>query len=195
MKKNKIEEAVNLIKEFNLSFKALYYLYQVYYLQIKDLNDKYNGLFLYNILLELERENYILVVDLDSYNYTLTSKVKEMFDKHNYTEKKEFEISDEFIAKYRQLFKDTGRIGIMGDKIGVKKKFKAFSNDYPEYFKEELILKAAKKYIDSEAMNSYRYLQQADYFIYKNHTSRLAQYCEEISNGLGTDSSTNVLDL
>lgn len=93
----------------------------------------------------------------------------------------EAEIVD-FVEKYRKLFQGT-KIGAMGDKKGCIDKFITFYQEYPEYANAEIILRATKLYINS--VNDYRYLKQADYFIYKhdlnkNKVSTLATYCAEI---------------
>lgn len=88
----------------------------------------------------------------------------------------------EFVEEYRKLFQGY-KVGAMGDKKGCLNKFITFYEEYPEYANKEIILRATKMYLDN--INDYRYIKQADYFIYKhdlnkNKTSMLATYCGEV---------------
>lgn len=92
-----------------------------------------------------------------------------------------------FVHKYRTMFKTISeKSGIMGDRNACIDKFKRFFKKYPEFSDRELILSAAKKYIQSESRHNYRYLQRADYFIFKQEnssrieSSRCASFCEEL---------------
>lgn len=89
---------------------------------------------------------------------------------------------EKFVDEYRKLFRGL-RAGAMGDRNGCISKFVQFKKEYPEFFNRDRILAATKLYIDS--LNDYQYLQQADYFIYKQdqnkgRSSRLASFCEEV---------------
>jgi hypothetical protein len=91
-----------------------------------------------------------------------------------------------WIQDYRNLFKETGKPGVMGDRESCLAKMSKFISKYPEYTKEQ-IFKATEFYISTQAP-SYRYLQQADYFIMKkdqdgNVKSRLAGHLEETASG------------
>lgn len=91
---------------------------------------------------------------------------------------------EEWIEEYRTLFQNTGP-GKTADTKTLTKKMKWFYKEYPELADKELILKAAERYINTESLNAYRYLQRADYFISKEDTSkikisRLASYCQDI---------------
>lgn len=91
---------------------------------------------------------------------------------------------EEWIEEYRDLFKSTGP-GKTADVKTLIKKMKWFYKEYPELADKSLILNATERYISTESLSSYRYLQRADYFISKEDSSkikvsRLASYCQDI---------------
>src|SRR5690606_24995064 len=103
----------------------------------------------------------------------------------------------EWIEEFRNLFKGT-KVGAKGDKKSCLEKMIRFFETYPEYADKNLIFKATENYIRSEAVNNnYKYLQRADYFIFKKtdkeDTSRLAAFCDEVNDSV--DNSSNILDL
>jgi hypothetical protein len=103
----------------------------------------------------------------------------------------------DLIEDYRNKFKNK-KSGAIGDKNAIVKKFKKFLEEYPEFADKSLILSATDRYISSQMVNGYKYLMQADYFIYKNkgdnggNISTLAGFCEEVSN-LGEQTSNLTL--
>ncbi len=106
---------------------------------------------------------------------------------------------EEFIEMYRNLFKGK-KLGSMGDKNAIIKKMQEFKLKYPQ-FNEENILIATEKYIDSCRKSNYKYLQRADYFIFKNsdgsksgNISNLATWCEETEN-MDTEKGPNLLQI
>ena len=98
-------------------------------------------------------------------------------------------ITDEFVKKYRSLFKGT-KPGAMAGEKGVKHKLERFMLEHPKVT-EDIILEAARRYINS--LDSFKYIQQADYFIYKRElynneeSSRLAAYVDEVLMNPGQD--------
>jgi hypothetical protein len=108
----------------------------------------------------------------DENKVKLTDKTKVYFNKS--------EDYDSFIEQYRQLFKDTGKLGAMGDKKGCIKKMKKFMAENPEYSKV-VIIQAAEAYIES--VRDKTYLRQADYAIEKNGISTLGNFCEGVQSG------------
>lgn len=111
----------------------------------------------------------------------------------------------EFIKKYRNLFDKSninGIIGKKGDKQSCIKKMHLFMKQYPQY-NEDIILKAAQLYIQSESKNNnFKYLQRADYVISKQEAqgkivgSRLATFCEEVVEGAEPeDTSTDIFTI
>ena len=92
---------------------------------------------------------------------------------------------EEWIEDYRLLFKSK-KMGAMGSKSACIFKMKKFLVEYPEYANVQLIMDAARRYINSEKKNGYMYLQRADYIISKKDhdsvNSRLAIFCEEVNS-------------
>ena len=92
------------------------------------------------------------------------------------------EIAD-WIDDYRAVFKNK-KAGAMGSRKSCVEKMTKFVNEYPEYSDPELIVAAAARYVNTQRISGYSYLQRADYVISKKDsdsvTSRLAAFCEEI---------------
>ena len=91
---------------------------------------------------------------------------------------------EDWIEEYRALFKSTGP-GKTADVKTLVKKMRWFYKEYPELADKDLIMEATERYISTESLSSYRYLQRADYFISKEDSSkikisRLASYCQDI---------------
>lgn len=91
----------------------------------------------------------------------------------------------EFRNKWKGL-----KPGSMGSLEACKSKLKRWMDENPDYTFDE-VLKAAELYIDS-LNGDYRYLQRADYFIYKqnNHkeeSSNLSAFIDEIDDSPGGD--------
>jgi len=86
---------------------------------------------------------------------------------------------DQFVNEFRHLWKGL-KPGSMGSQNGCKEKLLRWMKDNPDYKKEDII-KASKSYLKS--LNDYRYLQNADYFIYKKdlhgESSRLSAFIDE----------------
>lgn len=85
------------------------------------------------------------------------------------------------ITKYRTKFKDL-KVGSMGNNKAVRDKLKRWMKDNPDVTQKE-ILNAVDTYLES-LNGDYRYLQRADYFIYKQNlrkeeVSRLSLFIEE----------------
>lgn len=101
----------------------------------------------------------------------------------------------DWIEEYRSLFKGK-KLGAMGSQIACVTKMQKFLKDYPQFADKDLILAAAKKYINSEARSNYIYLQRADYVISKKDSdsvnSRLAAFCEEVQGSVDKVSTINV---
>lgn len=95
------------------------------------------------------------------------------------------EVSDDFVDRYRRMFSraSIGVPGKMGDRNAIEKKLEVFMSEHS--YTEEQILQATQEYVDSQRKDNYQYLQQADYFIYKQdamkiNKSRLAEWCEQL---------------
>lgn len=113
---------------------------------------------------------------------TRNSKVKNANIGKNLLPKEE-QVSDEFVKQFRSLFKGT-KLGAMGSEKAVKSKLTRFIKENPKAT-EDIIIEATRRYIDS--LDSYRYIQQADYFIFKRdvyshneESSKLSAYVDEV---------------
>lgn len=86
---------------------------------------------------------------------------------------------ENFVDKYRELWKGL-KPGSMGSTNGCKEKLQRWMSENPKYSTDN-IYNASKAYIKS--VDDYKYLQQADYFIYKKDAfgeqSRLSSFIDE----------------
>jgi flavodoxin len=130
-----------------------------------------------DILNNLQKNGYIRIMNYENLEIKIRPQLQKLI---------ETEVMD-FISQYRSLFKGKKQ-GVMGSSETCNKNMAEFMRAYPQYSKQH-ILKATEAYIQSCQGNNYTYLQQADYFIFKNqdHTrinkiSRLLQWCEEIND-------------
>lgn len=86
---------------------------------------------------------------------------------------------DQFIYDYRQLWKGL-KVGSMGSENSCKDKMIRWMKENPRYSKQD-ILKSARIYLKS--VDDYKYLQAADYFIFKKdgkeESSRLSAFIDE----------------
>jgi hypothetical protein len=103
------------------------------------------------------------------------------------------EIEDR-IYEFRNKWKGL-KAGSMGSEKACKEKLNRWMKENPKYSFDE-ILKAADLYLSTEGANL-RYLQRADYFIfkqdsYKDETSRLSAFIDEIDNNSVQDWTTNL---
>ena len=100
---------------------------------------------------------------------------------------------DEFLLEYRNLWKGL-KVGAMGSNETCKEKIIKWMTNNPSYSKED-ILKASKIYLNS--LNDYKYLKQADNFIYKREgnidTSGLSSFIDEIDSKIVDDGWTSKL--
>ena len=178
---------VETLKKYLITPDELFVLYHLHTNQYKIISEIFNqdeiDLILHNleVALFLKKQGTII---------TLRQKALDMF-KTNTND-------GEFITKYRDLFDKKNINGVIAKKGSEKaciEKMHKFMKIYLEYT-EEIILKAAQLYIESEAHNSnYKYLQRADYIISKQDndktkSSRLAIYCEEVLDGVEPESSS-----
>lgn len=97
----------------------------------------------------------------------------------------------ERIQEYRKLWSGL-KVGAMGDPKACRDKMIRWMKENPSYTFDD-ILNAAKAYISS--LDSYTYLQRADYFIYKQDrnkvdVSRLSSFIEDgVENNLNWDTN------
>lgn len=142
---------------------------------------------------KLEEEGLIVFEDEFRVKSKLTDKAIELLQKTTKNKvkliKKEPVISDDFVTTYRSLFKGL-KSGSMGYAKAVKIKLNRFMLE--NEVTEEEILKATRAYLNS--LENYRYLQQADYFIFKKdaagaESSKLAAFIDELRTNGGNDMS------
>lgn len=189
-----------LLEVNNISINEFLCLLKIYFSN-DDVDINYEDL--YHNYQSLENKKYIkitieIVEDEKRIKYTLREKAKLIletsfndYDKVSITKKRN--VSDKYIDRlvsdkvkdYRQLFKATNKRGAIGSPEGCKSKLKRWMKNNPEYTFDD-ILKATKLYIQ-ELNGDYRFLQQADYFIYKkgggrDELSRLSTYVEEVGD-------------
>lgn len=126
----------------------------------------------------LLREKAKLLIELVSIEKLKFSNQTKSFKKSNRLMNSEI---DSFINDFRNKFKGL-KPGSMGSLAACKDKMYRWMTENPHYTPEQ-ILKATDIYIDS--LDSYKYLQQADYFIYKkdgkDEMSRLSAFIDEES--------------
>ena len=126
----------------------------------------------------LLREKAKLLIELISIEKLKFSNQTKSFKKSNRLMNSEI---DSFINDFRNKFKGL-KPGSMGSLAACKDKMYRWMTENPHYTPEQ-ILKATDIYIDS--LDSYKYLQQADYFIYKkdgkDEMSRLSAFIDEES--------------
>ncbi len=97
---------------------------------------------------------------------------------------------DEFRSRWKGL-----KAGSMGDLNACKDKLNRWMKENPKYSFDD-ILKAADLYLKTQGANL-RYLQRADYFIYKQDANReevstLSAFIDEINSGFGEDWTSNL---
>ena len=145
----------------------------------------------------LQQKEFIIITDpMKATGFEVRQKFIDIIQDVDITNK--VEDVDNWIDTFRSLFKATKKVGAMGDRNACSDKMKRFLKKNPKYTKDQILI-AAIKYINSEANNaSYRYLQQADYFIYKQENSskiersRLLTFLEEmVTSGISGSNITN----
>jgi hypothetical protein len=156
-------------------------------------------------LIHLQEHKFIKITDVDELKYELRQKgidfikqVEKEFKNQEINieiktkpevlekiDKKTVTNIHEWIEEYRDLFKGL-KPGSKGDKGACLNRMTRFFVQYPEFASKHIILKATEKYINEEARQNYKYLQRADYFIFKlagkEEISRLASFCDEVDD-------------
>ncbi len=178
---------MEILAEKGLDYNSFFFLYErVNNINVNNWRSQYDKDRLLELcLIEWDSETVDIYITYEGYDFIkyVVSELKKEINKEkklgNINTRQEIK---QWIDEYRALFKGT-KIGIMGDPKACLDKMVRFFEEYPELADKDLIFKATKKYIDSEAMNNYKYLQRADYFIYKivgkDEVSRLAGFCTD----------------
>lgn len=144
---------------------------------------------------KLQKEKFIKIIqDEDNTTYILRQKGLDLLDlvigkevtikaspKKKHTNVDLLTRIPEFRAKWKGL-----RPGSMGSAQSCRNKLTRWMQENPEYTFEDILL-AADNYVDS-LNGDYRFLQRADYFIYKQEnnreeSSRLSAHIDEINIG------------
>lgn len=137
---------------------------------------------------KLQDEKFIKIIKEENKDkYLLRAKANELIESFQVivVEDKKPAISEDIkerIEEFRHKWKGL-KPGAMGSLKSCYLKLARWMNENPEYSFED-ILKAADIYIDSLG-GDYRYLQRADYFVYKQEnnreeSSRLSSFIDEI---------------
>ena len=120
-----------------------------------------------------------LVIEASFNDYEKISITRKRNTSDKYIER----VVSDRLKEYRLLFKPLRR-GAMGSPEGCSAKLKRWLKNNPERNFDDII-EASKLYIAS-LNGDYRYLQQADYFIYKkvgkDEVSRLSAFIDELDN-------------
>ena len=124
----------------------------------------------------LEAKKYIKI---GQYSNTLRYKGKQV------TQGLTIETSGDFIGQYRSLFEGLKSKSI-GNKKLVEKNMARFRTLYD--YTDDQILEATQNYINENSETNYKYIRQADYFIFKTvlkertkiELSDLLTYCEQL---------------
>lgn len=173
--------------EYGLNIHSLITLYDIH---TKNKLGKYlnNTLFKKTITFLIDNK---FITEISPFNFKIRGKGLEVLEimtsditptiKKDKIKKTERAILNEIdIDKYRSLWKGL-KPGSMGSKQACKNKLIKWMKENPEYSFNDII-NAAKTYINS--VDNLRYLQNADYFIYKQdksgiNSSRLSSFIDE----------------
>lgn len=191
-----------LLEELEIKVQHLLILYNTYIEQI-----------IFDIVINdeleyLEKKRYIKIVDnniilrqssidlielLTVDNNNSFSKGKKIVKKSSRVVNNEI---DNRIAEYRNLWRGL-KPGSMGSLQSCKDKMTRWMKCNPEYSFDDII-NAAKLYLRTEGMNV-RFLQRADYFIYKQEnnreeSSRLSAFIDEIGDNDSIEDWTSTLN-
>lgn len=124
------------------------------------------------------REKGKILLEQSKVEKNSNSKIKKVNQKSNHQLLEEV---DSFITEYRSKWRGL-KLGSMGSLNSCKDKMYRWMKENPSYSKED-ILKAADIYLNS--LDDYKYLQRADYFIFKKEgieeVSRLSAFIDEES--------------
>lgn len=206
MKKSLVIDFV-ILEKLNLSVKQLFILYLIVKKdkEVINLINRENLDYLTN-LEDLENKKYIkLDKDLipearqsaiDLIDYLLIESFKELFSSKIIKKSKKrikaevVERIDEYRTKWKGL-----KAGSMGDKNSCIEKLSKWMEENPSYSFED-ILNAVDLYLETEGANT-RFLQRADFFIYKQdankiESSRLSAFIDDASDGVEKDWTSNI---
>lgn len=177
---------VDRIKEIGITITETIHLYK-----LKDNSILYNEFINYK---RLENLNLIKIInDEGTEKYVIRTLGEKLLDEMITQQKEVIKTSkkvskrhvskevEEHVQEYREKWRGLS-LGMMGSPKSCKEKLTRWMHENPEYTMQN-ILKAADIYIKT-FNGEYKYLQQADYFIFKKtgreESSRLSAFIEEI---------------
>jgi hypothetical protein len=105
---------------------------------------------------------------------------------------------DEWIDLFPEGVRSGGRL-LRSDKPACTRKMRIFLKEYG--FDKELVIKATKAYLQTQAEKDYQYTRCAVYFIYRmegigtGKTSDLAAWCDDVSRRIDKPKTENNLDI
>ena len=189
-----------VLKEQNITIEEFLKLYSIY---------SNETIYLVEDMIDLEKlEENLFIKQIENKIYLREKAIKLIeflsieTDLSFNTDKKEIKKSkraidsllDERVDEFRNKWQGL-KPGSMGSKKACKEKLNRWMKENPEYSYED-ILKAADLYLATEGANI-RFLQRADYFIFKQDTykdemSRLSAFIDELGNNNVQDWTTNL---
>jgi hypothetical protein len=124
----------------------------------------------------------------------LTSKAEKLFEEVNESKESKDEYTS-FVESFRDCFPP---IKLGSGKYfrcpiqDLTKRLKQFQSKYN--YSQEVILAAAKKYVQNEESQGFKFTRTSAYFIHKEgYGSELAQYCDAVLNGEQTEENNDYL--
>lgn len=189
-----------VLEEQNINIEEFLHLYSIY---------SKNTISVVYDLIDLEKlEKNLFIKKIDNKIYLrektikliefLTIEVEGTFNTNNKKKNKSKRIIlsdiDEKTKEFRNKWKGL-KPGAMGSLKACKEKLYRWMKENPEYSFDE-ILKAADLYLSTEGRDV-RFLQRADYFIFKQDThkdemSRLSAYIDEINSDYNSNWTSNL---
>jgi len=183
MKGNSFILDFSLLEEQNLTIEE--FLALIYVANGKEHNSGYMSLQAKQFV-KITEDNEIILREKGKLFIELISIDKVCSSSKKVIKKSSRLINDEidvFVSEYRMLWKGK-KAGSMGSSASCKEKMIRWMQTNPTYSKDD-ILRAAKLYLNT--LDNARYLQRADYFIFKQEenkeeSSRLSAFIEEIDD-------------
>lgn len=189
----------NILKEQELSIEEFLFLYSLHKkYEISIVNDVINKKKLErNLFIKQINEEIFLrqkTIDLIEFLSVTTEGSFNIKKSKNKSKKKVLSVIDERVDEFRNKWKGL-KPGSMGSKKSCKDKLNRWMRENPDYNFDE-ILKAADLYLSTEGMNL-KFLQRADYFIYKQdanreENSRLSGYIDDIGSNTTQNWTSNL---
>jgi len=183
------------IQELNMSLTECGALIDFYLNNKKPSKDLIKGLVAKEFIREVTDNSYVLDSKIRRYLHSISLPDDSVKPQKKTPDEDLKKLIKNRLKEYRSKWKETGKPGAMGSPSACKDNLYKWMKENPEYSFDD-ILKAADLYIQTEGRNT-RFLQRADYFIYKHDVnkvkhSRLSAFIEEIDNGYEEDWTTEI---